>query len=37
MEKDIGVPVVLIRGYNYQRSTRTPSILLRSDKNDIFK
>jgi coenzyme F420-0:L-glutamate ligase/coenzyme F420-1:gamma-L-glutamate ligase len=37
MEKDIGVPVVLIRGYNYQRSIRTPSILLRSDKNDIFK
>lgn len=37
MEKDLGVPVVLIRGYNYQKSKRGSNVLLRSDKNDIFK
>ena len=37
MEKDIGVPVVLIRGYNYQKSKKGSQILLRSGRNDIFK
>ena len=37
MEKDIGVPVVLIRGYNYKKSKKDSNILLRSDKNDIFR
>ena len=37
MEKDIGIPVVLIKGYNYSKSNKNSNILLRSDKNDIFK
>jgi F420-0:gamma-glutamyl ligase len=37
MEKDIGIPVVLIKGYNYSSSNKNSSVLLRSDKNDIFK
>ena len=37
MEKDIGIPVVLIKGYNYSNSNKNSSVLLRSDKNDIFK
>ena len=37
MEKDIGIPVVLIKGYNYIKSNKNSNILLRSDKNDIFK
>jgi hypothetical protein len=27
----------LIKGYNYSNSNKNSSVLLRSDKNDIFK
>ena len=37
MEKDIGIPVVLIKGYNYMKSNKDSNILLRSGENDIFK
>lgn len=37
MEKDIGIPVVLIKGYNYMNSNKDSNILLRSGENDIFK
>ena len=37
MEKDIGIPVVLIKGYNYKKSNKDSNILLRSGENDIFK
>ncbi|MBT3445671.1 coenzyme F420-0:L-glutamate ligase [bacterium] len=37
MEKDVGIPVVLIRGYNYLRSKENSNLLLRSKNNDIFK
>ena len=37
MQKDDGIPVVLIRGYNYISSTDKASVLLRGKQDDIFR
>ena len=37
MEKDSGIPVVLIRGYNYSSSRLNSGVLLRRESDDVFR
>ncbi len=37
MEKDSGIPVVLIRGYNYSLSRLNSGALLRRESDDVFR
>ena len=37
MEKNAGIPVVLIRGYNYDISAANARVLLRGKQDDIFR
>ena len=37
MEKDAGIPVVLIRGYNYSSSMLDSKGLLRRRGDDVFR